>query len=163
MSQSKLTYEEIVERLKAAFGEDGVDNFAYNEIPYGSNYSEAALEAQKLRDGWVELNPNTEKYNSPEWKEYQLKLSLFPSKYDLAKKEWLDVNNLPEWEEIHQEGGEGEGDHWESVKYFKDHDVYIKVIGYYQSHHGTEFYDGWGCCHNVKPQERVITVYESFN
>jgi len=36
-----------------------------------------------------------------------------------------------EWEEVDQVGGEGEGDHWHSVKYFKDHDVYIKTIGFY--------------------------------
>lgn len=62
--------------------------------------------------------------------------------------------------EVHQEGGEGEGDHWESVKYFKDHDVYIKATGHYQSHNGTDFY-GWGeTLSEVKPKEKTIIVYE---
>lgn len=63
-------------------------------------------------------------------------------------------------EEVHQEGGEGEGSHWESVQYFKEHDVYISVVGYYTSYHGTDFYDGWSCCKEVKPKEKTITVYE---
>jgi len=63
-------------------------------------------------------------------------------------------------EEVHQRGGEGMGDHWESVKYFKDHDVYLKVVGFYQSHYGTDFYDDWNCVREVKPKEKTITIYE---
>ena len=62
--------------------------------------------------------------------------------------------------EIHQQGGEGEGEHWESVRHFTDHNVYIKVVGNYQSYNGTEFYDGYGDVHIVTPQEKTITVYE---
>ena len=67
---------------------------------------------------------------------------------------------LGEIEEIEQEGGEGQGDHWHSVKYFKDHDVYVKVVGYYSSYEGANF-DGWADCYEVKPTEKTITVYES--
>jgi len=28
--------------------------------------------------------------------------------------------------EVHQEGGEGEGDHWERVFHYTDHNVYVK-------------------------------------
>lgn len=66
---------------------------------------------------------------------------------------------LGEIEEIHQQGGEGEGSHWESVKYFKDHNIYIKVTGFYSSYNGTDF-DGWSDCSEVKPIEKTITVYE---
>lgn len=66
---------------------------------------------------------------------------------------------LGEVEEVVQKGGEGEGSEWYSVKYFKDHDVYIKVEGYYSSYNGTDF-DGWEDCSEVKPQEKTITVYE---
>lgn len=62
--------------------------------------------------------------------------------------------------EVASGGGEDEGSHWFSVKHFVDHDVYIKVTGYYQSHHGTEFYNGWDECSQVNPQSRTITVYE---
>jgi hypothetical protein len=57
------------------------------------------------------------------------------------------INPLPnvgEWTEIKQEGGEGEGDHWHSIKYFKDHDVYIMTIGHYSSYYGIDFSDGYG-------------------
>jgi hypothetical protein len=65
---------------------------------------------------------------------------------------------LGEVEEVHQEGGEDQGSHWESVKYFKEHDIYIKVTGWYSSYHGTDF-NGWSDCEEVRPQEKVITVY----
>jgi len=67
---------------------------------------------------------------------------------------------LGEIKEIHQHGGEGEGDYWESVKYFKDHDIYIKVEGFYQSYNGTEFYGNWKCASQVIPKEKIITVYD---
>lgn len=57
-------------------------------------------------------------------------------------------------------GGEDEGSNWERVFHFVDHDVYIKVSAYYQSYHGTEFYNGWGCLSQVRPSQRTITVYE---
>lgn len=65
---------------------------------------------------------------------------------------------LGECEEIEQYGGEGEGSTWYSVKYFKDHDVYIRTDGYYTSYHGTDFDDGYG--YEVKPAQKTITVYE---
>jgi len=66
---------------------------------------------------------------------------------------------LGEIQEIHQEGGEGEGSHWESVKHFKDHNIYIKVTGYYQSYNGTDFSNWDRACSEVKPTEKTITVY----
>lgn len=57
-------------------------------------------------------------------------------------------------------GGEDEGSDWQRVFHFVDHDVYIKVTGYYQSYNGTEFYNGWGCLSEVRPTQRTITVYE---
>ena len=35
---------------------------------------------------------------------------------------------------------DGKGDTWWSVKYFMDHNVYIKIWGSYSSYNGTEFY-----------------------
>lgn len=63
--------------------------------------------------------------------------------------------------EVHQQGGEGEGDHWEKVFHYTDHDVMVKITGHYQSYRGTEFYDGFdGCVKEVKPVTKTITVYE---
>lgn len=62
--------------------------------------------------------------------------------------------------EIDQEGGEGQGDSWHSVKHFPKHNVYIKIDGYYSSYEGTDFGDWDDACSNVSPKEKVITVYE---
>lgn len=72
-----------------------------------------------------------------------------------------DLLGLGEIKEVEQHGGEGEGSNWFSVKHFKDHDVYIKVQGYYTSHYGTDF-DGWDdACTEVKPTTKTIQVFES--
>lgn len=67
---------------------------------------------------------------------------------------------LGEIKEVDQYGGEDKGSTWYSVKCFVDHDVYIRVDGYYSSYDGTEFYDGWGECKEVHPMQKTITVYE---
>lgn len=76
--------------------------------------------------------------------------------YDDYNKEAFEATGG--WEEVEQYGGEGQGDTWYSVKYFPDHDVYIRIDGFYTSYHGTDFYDGLG--REVRPQEKTITVYE---
>lgn len=54
-------------------------------------------------------------------------------------------------------GGEGEGDYVERVYHFKDHNVYIKITGFYSSYNGTD----WGeHFREVKPKEKVVTVFE---
>jgi hypothetical protein len=70
------------------------------------------------------------------------------------------IEGIGEVQEIHQQGGEGEGDHWESVKYFPEHNVYMKVVGRYSSYYGTDFDSDWSEVYEVKPKEKVITVYE---
>lgn len=106
MSQSKLNYQEIIDKLQEL--NIPIEDFAFNEVD------------QNILSGFY-----------------------------IA------------FDEIHQQGGEGEGDHWESVKYFPEQDIYIKVIGFYQSYNGTEFYGGYkDCCSEVRPKEKTITVYE---
>ena len=153
---NKLTYNEIREILENS--EISLEDFAYNEIPY-SEFSEKALASQQTKEEWVKNNPNPG-YTSPHFDEWRDKYISFPSQYDIAKQEWLEQNNIPKWEEIAQKGGEGEGDEWYSVKYFPEHDVYIRVDGYYASHEGTSF-NGWEDCTEVVPTQRTITVYES--
>ncbi len=67
-------------------------------------------------------------------------------------------DGVGEWTEVSQKGGEGQGEEWYSVKYFKDHDVYIRTDGFYSSYDGTYFDDGYG--KEVKPTQRVVTFYE---
>lgn len=70
------------------------------------------------------------------------------------------VEEIGECQEVDQYGGEGKGEDWWSIKYFPDHDVYIKVNGFYTSYNGTDFYDGWDNCHEVKPKEKLVVVYQ---
>jgi len=60
--------------------------------------------------------------------------------------------------EVDQYGGEGEGERWWSTKHFVDHDVYIKIRGYYSSYNGTDFDYGYG--EEVRPVQKTITVFE---
>ncbi len=70
------------------------------------------------------------------------------------------IPGVGEYTEIDQYGGEGKGEEWYSVKHFPQHDVYIKISGYYSSYEGTDFSDEWGCCEEVRPVSKTITVYE---
>ena len=157
----KLTYNQIVEQLKNSGM--SVRDFAYDETPIlqvKGKYSEKAEEAQRVKDQWYKENSNPG-YGSPQYNEWCKKYHSFPTNYAVAQQEWLEQNALPSWEEVDQEGGEDEGSHWHSVKYFKDHDVYIKVTGWYSSYHGTDFEDWDEACDEVRPQQKTITVYEA--
>ncbi len=68
-------------------------------------------------------------------------------------------SELGDTKEVFSKGGEGQGEDWQRVYLFKNHDVYIKVKGWYASHHGTDF-DGWDSLSVVVPKEKTITVYE---
>lgn len=81
--------------------------------------------------------------------------------YDFAFASSLDyIIGVGIMEEVYQYGGEGQGDRWESIKYFRDHDVYLKVRGFYQSYSGTDFPEEWDGVFEVRPKEKTITVYE---
>lgn len=70
------------------------------------------------------------------------------------------LEGIGECKEIDQYGGEDKGSDWWSVKYFPDHDVYMKVEGYYTSYDGADFEGGWhSACSEVKPKEKTIVVY----
>lgn len=78
-----------------------------------------------------------------------------------AEFAWGDFDlteELGEWREVVKYGGEDQGSTWYSIKHFKDHDIYIRTDGYYQSYSGVEFDQGYG--EEVRPKEKVVTVYE---
>jgi hypothetical protein len=78
--------------------------------------------------------------------------------YDEVEEMYNTVKEkLGGWTQVEQKGGEGQGDEWYSITYFPAHDVYIRTDGFYTSYHGTDF-DDFG--KEVRPQEKVITVYE---
>ncbi len=61
--------------------------------------------------------------------------------------------------EIDSVGGEGQGEHWHVVYELPDHDLLIKVTGFYSSYDGANF-DGWSDAREVIKQTKTITVYE---
>jgi hypothetical protein len=73
-------------------------------------------------------------------------------------EEHIGLGNI---REVYQQGGEGKGDYWKSVKHFVEHDVYIQVIGFYSSYNGVLFEDWESSCNQVIPKEKTITVYEN--
>ena len=78
-------------------------------------------------------------------------------------KSILSTLNLGEIEEVSQYGGMGKGEMWYSVKYFKDHDIYIKVDGFYSSYECESYalFEDWDeCVFEVRPESKTITVYE---
>lgn len=147
MEIKKLAAKEILTKIE----EQGisVEDFGWGEFGAPEDF-ELSPETQKIKEEYL-------KFREIPWEERK-DLESPTNYYPLASKEWLDSIGIGEWEEVEQVGGEGEGDTWYSVKYFKDHDVYIKTTGFYSSYEGTEFYDGYG--EEVRPKEKTITVYE---
>jgi hypothetical protein len=59
---------------------------------------------------------------------------------------------------VDQKGGEGKGESWYIIRHFTDHNVFIRLNGYYSSYSGVDF-DGYDYV-EVKPKVKTITVYE---
>jgi hypothetical protein len=150
MSQSKLTFAEIIDILKKNVA--NVDKFATEDWAMPPADFEIPEPYKTQRE------ENFAFYNTP----YQDRKDKIAPKVDWQAigDFWLNSIGLGEYEEVDQYGGEGQGDTWYSVKYFKQHDVYIRVDGYYQSYDGVDFYNGWESCKEVKPVIKTITAYE---
>jgi hypothetical protein len=67
---------------------------------------------------------------------------------------WKFPESLGKCVDIDAYGGEGQGETWYRVKHFVDHDVYIKVDGFYTSYDGTDFEDWDEACSEVRPTEK---------
>ena len=61
------------------------------------------------------------------------------AKYGSEEYKTQHLDGIGQFIEVYEEGGEGEGSHWEKVYHFKDHDVYISMCGFYQSYDGVSF------------------------
>ena len=75
---------------------------------------------------------------------------------DFARGRNLNLPEIGESKEVQQKGGEGEGEEWYSVRYFKDHDIFIRIDGWYQSYEGTTFENDY---YEVFPKQVTITEY----
>lgn len=127
----KLTYNEIMDKLKEDLGR--VDDLAFSGI-MNIEVPEEFMPVADDRD-WQALRERTVEYAAS-----------------------LGYGRV---EQVDSYGGEGQGETWYSIWHFQDHGIYIQVDGYYQSYHGTEFYDGWDSCKQVEPKQRTVTVYEN--
>ena len=94
-------------------------------------------------------------------------LELYPGDIAYITESWKGVEpNLQTFKDfvgeivlLHEEGDyEGGGDHAEKVFYFKEHDVYLRIMGFYASHYGTEWDADF---QQVFPRRQMITVFET--
>ena len=157
MNQSKLTFKEIIDVFKN--NNVKVEQFVYDyDLSYSIDACPEAKEAYETRKSFKTSYLSDLK--ALDYKEKHAEYIKLPDPYKIAVNYYKENVLKLNWEEVAQEGGEGEGDIWYSVKYFPDHDVYIRIDGFYQSYIGVEFYNGWDCCSEVRPKEKTITVYE---
>lgn len=149
-----MTYIEIIEKLKTLY--DNVEAFADDDAPYTPNDYPQSLQALKDREDFQKEHCVGYRWDTPENHKYYNNM---PNPWQIAQDLYnADDTNL-KWEEVDSYGGEGQGETWYTVKYFRDHDVYIRVDGYYTSYNGVEFDKGWDACKEVRPRKKTITVY----
>lgn len=71
--------------------------------------------------------------------------------------------SLPEtgsWKEVDSHGGSDQGSDWWSVRYFADHDIYIRIHGWYSSYEGFTFEKEWsGDLKQVYPYQETVTKF----
>ena len=158
-----MTAKQILDIISANMT---IEQFAYGDFELPDNMD--FLPEKELSE-WNDYNLKYNAYkNHPGYssngarnEEFELlKQAYYNTKIDFEKftKLWLEYLGIGEIEEVEQYGGEGLGDSWYSVKYFKDHDIYIRTDGYYTSYNGTDFEQGYG--NQVFKKEKTITVYE---
>ena len=86
-----------------------------------------------------------------------------PTLLHILLNKTVDLNfqldeKIKNYEVVSEYGGEGMGETWYAVLYFKDHNVYLKFDGYYTSYSGLEI--DWEEIYEVFPQIKTYTAYE---
>lgn len=87
--------------------------------------------------------------------------ALMEAGYHMDDFNWGSYSKAPQVgasEVVERYGGEGQGETYYVVRYFRDHDVYLRADGVYTSYEGVEW--GWEDVREVKPKQKTITVYE---
>ena len=160
-----MKYNQIIKILQENFS---TNDFAYGELTPNDEFK-CSEEVERLKEEWnaaYEAYRNHPGYNSSclQDETYNVLLSAFrnvKSPDALATAEFLNHLGLGEIKEVEQKGGEGEGDEWYSIKYFPKHQLWIKIDGWYTSHHGTDFDESFdSCCKEVIPVEKTVIVYD---
>lgn len=151
----KLTAEEILKIVSDNYSEL---DFAYGEwleteveVP-----DEIGVKEEEAKKSFYKLNLKDKELSSEDslFVEYKN----MPSEYTMKEKYVLDYLGLGEVVDIKRRGGEGQGELWYQVWYFKNHDVYIRIDGHYTSYNGVDFYDGYGS--ETFPKEQTRIIYE---
>ena len=161
MSQfKKLTYNEILDILKEhSEVEKFCDEEFFLNIPEDFKYSD---EIQKKVDAYNKAYKEWEE-NGKSWQKDNVYYQNWQANSNPYKEKFIEFSNslgLGLVKEVDRYGGEDCGSTYYSIKHFVDHDVYIKVSGWYQSHYGTDFEDWDSACQEVKPKVKQVTVYE---
>jgi hypothetical protein len=173
----KLTGQEIIDILS---GDMEVEDFAFEDFKYGSfmfspDVKEYEVKYNLLYDErsnckWYKLSYGERKRMEDdcmdeaqvlkgECEDFTKELQKF-NPWDKKKDEFFNGTGLGKFEIVDEYGGEGLGEEWWMVFYFKDHDEYIKIDGHYTSYSGTEFYGGWEKCATVvRPHQVTVTKY----
>lgn len=151
---NKLTFQEIINKLKTFYKR--VDQFAFEHHYLNIDDFPEAKKANNEKIKFFEEHYIKNKWDSKDNREIYYSM---PDPFQIAKELYSKQEDSLVWEEVEQYGGEGQGDTWYSVKYFPDHNIYLRVDGWYQSYNGTEF-SGWDSVKEVKPIQKTITVYE---
>ena len=115
------------------------------------NFNEIVEELKKIAQEKIEINPGLlEDYpycnDETEYYKYMFADSI------------LDGTSLGKVVEVHHKGGSGQGEMWELVLHFVDHNVYIKLEGYYSSYDGKDF--SGDELFEVFPKDKMVTFYE---
>lgn len=66
------------------------------------------------------------------------------------------LDKLGKFKTVAERGGSDQGSEWWHVFYFEDHDIFIKIQGYYSSYNGVDNLRAF----EVEPKEVTITVYD---
>ena len=164
-TKTTKTGAELLEIIEANYD---VSTFGYNEM--GDTHEPVEVTAEEKAEGdrlqaeksayheRVKGNfdnlPYSERQKHPDFIQWQA----MTSRWEHERNVITTKLGLGPVQEIEQHGGEDQGSTWYSIKYFPDHDVYIRTDGYYQSYSGTDFHEGYGKV--VTPQQKTITVFE---
>lgn len=162
-NMEKLTGEQILAIVEENYriSDFGFDELTETDVELTEQEETEAKEVglkrkeyyDSIQDEISDLNYKERKQNE----KFQ-KWSSMPTEWDHKRDCITNKLGLGKVVEIEQYGGEDQGSTWYSIKYFVDHDVYIRTDGYYQSYSGTDFHDGYGRV--VTPQQKTITVFE---
>jgi hypothetical protein len=134
---------DLIEKIKENFYNDVWENFDFGRIKE-FEFSEKV----KQLDGILSnMKWDDSKYN------------LFNEIKTLKQKEICEKLDLEIPELVDSYGGEGEGEQYYRIYYFKKENLYIKASSYYTSYDGVDW--KYNCdLRYVAPITKTITVYE---